>query len=631
MSRRRAFAIVAALVVLGPASLASAAPQSFDGREDVGALLAEAQKTWKPADQDALILVESARFTWTADGRLREERYRLVWINSSAAVRTYADLRVPWDSDRQTLTVKALRVWRDNRWIEHRPTAVVETTPFAFRNAPDYTSIRETMLLHDGVEVPCVLECDYVIEDKVAYRAGFDGRWIFAQADPTLESRIVVEAPRSAGLRIAVPIDAESFEASGTSGGAVNAYRMRKVEPAPSPPTADPASYLPHATWSTFASREELGTAIQRSFEEGLTLDAALRDSLVTLRSAALGRTDLARRIAAFVKRSERRIAYDPQWFWARPRPPARVYDTGYGADLDLAILAGALFQAAGFEGVSPVFLRRGFTTPPDDPPTLAAYDLRGVLVRDGETRMLYDVAHGTLETGAWPRGSEAWALATELPSPPALASRSETAMELRWDKDASRWTLEGAAEATGVLNPVGVRDLGALDTRTQVERFAGAVVESLTVGGFQLPELAADRASVRFEGTARPHKRDASGRLPLVIGDPAGGLMANLPADVHLYQSERGAPVQLPAALEQTVTVRLRPGPLEIVRLPEPVELTNAAGWFRLSIEKKNDAVTISRTTRLSDASYAAADWPALRALLLAEGAAANRTVLLK
>ena len=622
---------LAALLLLCAPAGAPAAPMSFDGREDVGARLAEAQKAWPPAAQDALILVESARFTWLPDGRLREERYRLVWINSALAVRAYADLRVPWDSDRQTLAVQALRVWRDGRWIDHRPTAVVETTPFAFRTAPDYTGIRETMLLHDGVEVPCVLECDYVLEDKVAYRAGFDGRWVFAQGDPALESRIVVEAPAGAGLRCVAPPGAERFTATSLAGGEAHAYRMRRLAPSPSPATADPASYLPNATWSTFASREALGAAVRKGFDGNLTLDAALRDSLATLQAAALGRSDLARRVAGFVKRSQRRIAYDPALLWARARPASRTFDTAYGADFDLVILAGALFKEAGFEDVSPLFLRRGYAPPPGGPPTLADYELRGVHLRDGEARMLYDTARGTLETGAWHKGAEAWAPGVEAGATRVVAGRSETALELRWDKTAGRWAVEGAVEAGGLLDPLGVRDLGALDTRARAERVAGAVVESLTVSGFNLADLGAGRAAVRFEGTARPHKRDAAGRLPLVIGDPAGGLLAALPADVHLYQAERGTPVQLAGPLEQTITVRMKIDTLETVRLPEPVELTNAAGSFRLSVERKGGLITVSRATRLPKAVYPPADWPALRELLLAEAAVAHRTVLLK
>ena len=185
---------------------AAAAAMSYDGSFDVTAALEEAGRTWDLNAQDAVFLLESARFTWTEDGRLREERHRLIWISTDFGQETYADLRLPWDSDRQTLTVKALRVLRDGRWIEARPTAIVDTTPFALRNAPDYTGVRETMLLHDGVEIPCVLECAYVIEDKVPFRAGCDGAWTFRHADPALESRLILEGPTEASVR-AIPAD----------------------------------------------------------------------------------------------------------------------------------------------------------------------------------------------------------------------------------------------------------------------------------------------------------------------------------------------------------------------------------------------------------------------------------------
>jgi hypothetical protein len=49
------------------------------------------------------------------------------------------------------------------------------------------------------------------------------------------------------------------------------------------------------------------------------------------------------------------------------------------------------------------------------------------------------------------------------------------------------------------------------------------------------------------------------------------------------------------------------------------------------LSVERKDGAITIARTARLTKAAYPPEEWPALRALLLAEGDAAHRTVLLK
>ncbi|HVP40297.1 MAG TPA: DUF3857 domain-containing protein [Candidatus Saccharimonadales bacterium] len=637
LGRASLLLLLPALVLLAGAARAGAEPMTFDGREDIGAMLAGARATWNLDQQDAVLLLESARFAWLPDGRLREERHRVVWINSDAGIRAYADLRVPWDSERQTLAVKALRVWRGGRWIQARPTAVVETTPFAFAEAPDYTGIRETMLLHDGVEVPCVLECDYVIEDKTAYRPGMEGQWLFAHADPAWESRVVLEVPEGGGIRVRAPQGAA--EAAGAAGGGeaapagyvVHTYAMHRVEPAPAPATPAPASYLPRLAWSSFPSREALGAAVLKTFEANLAAGAALRDSVAALRAAALSRADLARRVADFARRSERRIVYDPQLLWARARPASRVYDTGYGADLDLAVVAGALFKEAGFESVRPAFLGPGCAAPADSPATLADYELRGVLVQDGPAQFFYDVARGTLETGAWARGSVAWVPGADPGATRSAGGRSELALELRWDKASERWTAEGVLEAAGLLNPFAVRDLEAAATRDSLEQLAGAVVESLAVTGYNLVDFGPDRVALRLVGAGRAGKRDAVGRIPVVIGDPPGGLRASLPADVHMYLARRGTPVQLPGPLEQTITLKLHLGELEAVRLPEPVDLANAAGRFQLAVRRAGDTVTVTRTTRLAKATYAPGEWPALRALLLAEGDPANRTLLLK
>ena len=114
MPSRHALALLL-IALAGLAAPAAAAPLSFDGALDIGALLTEARQAWDFTRQDAVLLLEQARFTWSGDGRLREERHRIVWIGSDLAQDTFADLRVPWDSDRQTLTVAALRVWREDR------------------------------------------------------------------------------------------------------------------------------------------------------------------------------------------------------------------------------------------------------------------------------------------------------------------------------------------------------------------------------------------------------------------------------------------------------------------------------------------------------------------------------------
>ncbi|MFH1689407.1 MAG: DUF3858 domain-containing protein, partial [Candidatus Eisenbacteria bacterium] len=93
-----------------------------------------------------------------------------------------------------------------------------------------------------------------------------------------------------------------------------------------------------------------------------------------------------------------------------------------------------------------------------------------------------------------------------------------------------------------------------------------------------------------------------------------------------------RESPVLLASPLTQTVTFRLDPGDLEVVRAPEPVSFANAVGSFELTVdEEKDGSVTLVRRLSLSRARVEAADWPELRALLLAETHERNGTLLLE
>ena len=176
MSARYALAF---LLSAATAGASSAGPASITGEHDIGALLEKASEIHDLSGEDAVLLLDELREDWTADGRRVRSVHRIVYVRTEYANRPHADLRVPYDGARQDLVVTALRTWRlsDERWIESGPTARVETLPFGLDRAPDYQHRREMMLLHDGVELPCVMETAYAIEDREAYRGGASGIW----------------------------------------------------------------------------------------------------------------------------------------------------------------------------------------------------------------------------------------------------------------------------------------------------------------------------------------------------------------------------------------------------------------------------------------------------------------------
>lgn len=660
------FGPVAALAA-APAAPSLAVPagaasiMTWDGQRDVGALMAEARQTWNLADQDAVILLDEARMTYAEDGRLRQERHRVVWIFTDWAVDNFADLRVPWDSERQKLTVQALRVWRDGHWIAARPTAVVETTPFALRSAPDYTGIRETMLLHDGVELPCVLECDYVIEDTQApdgWTGWEDGQWIFPQAVPVVESRLILESPAGKPLQLcavdgcvasltAEPSACEPTTAASGAGLAARCYEMRKLAPSPLPAIDDPASMLPHVQWSTFADWDAFGQAINAEFRSGLDLGPALKDSVQTLLAGALGVREKARRIEAFLHRSMRRIDYDGRFFPARLRPVDRVFDTAYGADLDLARLAAALFQEIGCKAYLE-FWSHGNGEIDEGVPTLARMRPRALslFLMDDNERLDADweIEPGRLDFSQTSfLGHTVWRLPQLGIGNPELVqlmtmrgsdwrpSFCKVACDLRWDADKKSWLGEGWLAADAVFCPERLVGSEISGIRKHLNGVVGRFATGLAVQDFSSSGPSIEHVEWRFDLQPSAAKRDSLGRLPVVIGSPAGGLRDVLPHDVDVSQAERGSPVRLPGPLVETVRVTLALGGLEVVRLPEPVKLANDAGSYELAVERQGHKVTIIRTIRLTQIDVAPEQWPALRELLLAEADAGNRTVLLR
>ena len=64
---------------------------------------------------------------------------------------------------------------------------------------------------------------------------------------------------------------------------------------------------------------------------------------------------------------------------------------------------------------------------------------------------------------------------------------------------------------------------------------------------------------------------------------------------------------------------------------LPTERAVENRVGSFALTVGRDGDRVTVRRTLRLDSARVEAADWPLLRALLLAETDERSTTIALK
>jgi hypothetical protein len=203
--------------------------------------------------------------------------------------------------------------------------------------------------------------------------------------------------------------------------------------------------------------------------------------------------------------------------------------------------------------------------------------------------------------------------------------------LDLHYGDGARQWTGGGTLEGDGAFSPYDAIVGGADTVWDRLNHILGGVLPGLALDSYTPITFAPESVVITFVAKPLAADPDTLGRIPLVIGAPSGGLVDRLPHDVQLSAGMREAPVRLPGAQEQTVRVKIDLGGLGVVRAPSDAKIDNDAGAFEVTTERGGDKLTVTRKLSLAKAYYPAAQWPELRALLLAETSEANRTVLLK
>jgi hypothetical protein len=638
MRRHNTITVALVIAILSMTAAASGAEKMGISRgHDLDALWAQAQNVFDTGKHDAILLLESRHETIDDAGGRKTIVHRVVWIATPPGLRDHADLRIPWNTMNSTMTVHLLRTWREGRWWPHEstvsPTAVVETLPYAVATADDYTTMRETMLLHDGVELPCIMETAYEIyEDPGA--PGHDGLFVMQQRDPATLVELKVTVPEGPHFNITGGNGAPVPETAGGAGAAEHIVTMENLDRLGSPRVADPTTYAPFVTWSTWPGWGAIRNAVMESFDEAAVLSPELKELVAGPLGLAPSKPARARKAAQLVDKYTRSIHYDSRFWRFHPRNASRTYETAYGHALDRAVLAAALFREAGLKA-EPVFV----SGPGGADPAIACLSRFGeikICVHKADFRAIYDPAEGILSTGPGVLyGLSAWKPASDeapwsYPSEDALDSSYDLFFTLEPGKE-GKWKGAGYIFADGIFSPYAdMTGLGG-EMKAALNTIAGSVIPGSEVTVFNPETFEKTKVTSGFEFTLVKAEPDSHGRSGITFGAPHGGIMDILPGDVHQYHENRTSPVVIPTGMNQTVTVRIKACKESIAHLPEARTLDNEAGSFSISVEMKDGWVTIRRSLSLEGGKVTPDMWPQLRALLLEAQDPAGRKMLVK
>jgi hypothetical protein len=593
------------------------AQMSIDGELNIAELMSIAENEFDLSNEDAVLLYDGKTVTWQPNGRLVNHIHQIIWIGTETGIYEFGDHRVPYDHASCALNVETIRTWRDGQWWVTGLTGIVETLPYAVNHAYDYTNIREMMLLHDGIELPCILEVSYTLEDKTPFRKGADGIWLFMRDYPVVRSLFSVSFPPEEPCKTHASGDVPAATILEVGGAVIHTWTMGPLDAQPQPHTDDPASYVPHVSWSTWDSWSDYGNDLLGVFESAMDVDDLLRHSLDSLVEKARTDAEKADLIAKFVEQTVSSVHYpERHWLWS-PRLATRTYSTAYGHGLDRAVLAASLFREAGMT-VGPMFLSKGYGDVDEGVPTLTRMGEVKVGVSGEDLKGYYDPERGDVV------GSTIGSLVFR-----------------------TTWSLDEGGEphlAIEMIEEV-FTDLfdesSDLDLRidltydTEAESYLSSLVSSVIDGAditnYNPSKFDDLKVVVGFEFELKKPDLDAYDRIPLLIGAPSDGIAGALPDDVQLFHQQRTSPVRLPSRMSQLVEIRLDMKGLETVYLPSDQTIDNGAGSFAVTVEADSNRIKIVRELVLTKTVYEAEEWPDLRVLLLADQHERNRTLLLK
>ncbi len=614
---------------------------SFDhfGRVDIGALLKDAQASGDMTRQDAVVLFDGCDKDILDDGRLRMTIHQIIWLGTDRTVDEYADYRIRYDSDRQRLEALLVRTWRDERSIDSDSTALVETLPFVASKTPDYANLRDLMLMHDGIELPCIIETAYRIEDMTAYRRGIEGAWVFGHEYPTVRSEFRFSAPKGRDARIRSYNGAPVLESSGdltiTTRGNWKASMMN-LKPLPEPRTSDLLKEAPHVLYSTFKDWKLLGLAQRRAWDERLTVSDALRDSVQALIKDVPAMTEQARLVGKFAADAVRFAWITDEWTWDDARQPDKIYESGYACRYERALLAASLFKAAGFEAF-PFYRSRGYGSIELEAPTYSQFEPIAVWVSGADrVEAWYEPESGELRNGLAPVfGRTIWIPGSgDEPSVSwqgeGTLSRMDVCLELKAAQDGAGYEGSGYLYADNGLCPFErMEGVGSRITDCLTEITSGflpdAEVEScnpITFNRFQV--------ELSFRFTMPLPKADRFERTVIELGAPGRSFEDLLPEGSDLTRQTRTSAVRLPGRLVESLKIVFPFDSMKVVYFPASVETQSEAGVFSLTVEPREGKMCLKRELRLDQSTIPAGQWGELRKLLLSARAEAGRKIIL-
>ncbi len=329
---------------------------------------------------DAVIALERDDITLQPDGTVVTKHHSIVkLLDPQRGKDKYADLHIPFDSKRETLTIERARTVNDDG-KEHAVGVdeIADIVPARIADATIYADVRERVVTFPAVDTGSVMELVYTRTTKATPDAALGGEELLAAWNPVIERTVTITAPASVEPKLAVegqtliPVETAKVGAH-TFTFSVHDLPDRHPEMGSLPE----AAVLPRLVYGFQPSWQKVLEGVAARFLDKAVpaqMPAAIKAESDRIVAGAASDSDKATRLYAFVAHDIRSIDLPLGWAGYEPHAPEVVLQNRYGDDRDKVGLFIALAASQGLKG-RPVLVRTGKVPVIASVPTVAQFD----------------------------------------------------------------------------------------------------------------------------------------------------------------------------------------------------------------------------------------------------------------
>ncbi len=558
------------------------------------------------ADADAVILQWEQSWSKAADGTVKRHEIKHVLLRNDRAYRAFADQRLTYNADYQTVKVlKARTVCPDGRVLEIPEYGRNAVSPRATAGWPDFASIRETVYSFSGIEPGAILEFEWEITTR-------PGLWRHVELECRLHDRYPILLRR---IRM--------------FGGDVHEYK--NLDGVPSEAAAvEWRDAGRHVSYSGCGDQKTWTRLVLDGIEAATKRTAALE---ATAQEWTDGKTDPQQRARAIQKKLKKRLSIVQvpiDCASDRLRTADRVLSTHYGRPVEAAALLLAMFRAAGLDA-EPIFVQRG-SGAAEVRPAITEY---GVRLGKGTDATYWTVSHGRVRDpgpwGGWKRYDYAFANSERHERLGRFSESARNELTITGTvvvDEKAAWTADLAFRVEGVFMPPGSLREKA-QQKTTVKAILKRSLSHAKLGEFAVTSLSEDAFAVSLKATSTEPLREIDGDYLLELPQsPAWEPSISVPLD----PGRRETTVRLAGAFTENVKLVFDlPSGWSLAGRPDAIERPLPGdGLVRRIVDVDGGRVTFRRQTHIGNRDITAAEYGTVRDALNLLRSLSARSILL-